>query len=411
MAHSKLYLGLDFGTSGARAVAINDAGEVLAGAKQMYGNKAAADWPAEWHRALRALLSELGREVCAGVAAAAFDGTSSTALLVNTADAGAVAAGGAHLAAPKLYNEAQAREVVERAKAMAPAKHTATAASSTLCKLLAWDADGVWQQAQARGGQPRLLHHADWLAALLHGRWAASDWNNCLKLGFDPAAEAFPGWLTSQPFAGLLPAEVNAPGAPVAPVTAQVAAATGLSEDCLICAGTTDSIAAFMAAGVRRPGEAVTSLGSTLAVKLLSGTRVNDAATGVYSHRLGDTWLVGGASNTGGAVLRHYFSNERIAALTPRLRPDVPTGLDYYPLLRPGERFPVADPALAPRLEPRPSDDALFLQGLLEGMTAVEARAYAVLAAMGATPLTQVYTAGGGARNAAWTQMRQRLLG
>ena len=54
-----------------------------------------------------------------------------------------------------------------------------------------------------------------------------------------------------------------------------------------------DSVAAFVAAGVRRPGEAVTSLGSTLAVKLLSDTRVDDAATGVYSHRLGNTWLVG----------------------------------------------------------------------------------------------------------------------
>ena len=45
---------------------------------------------------------------------------------------------------------------------------------------------------------------------------------------------------------------------------------------------------------------------------------------------------VGGASNTGGAVLRHFFDDEQIAALTPRLRPDVPAGLDYYPLLRPG---------------------------------------------------------------------------
>ena len=44
----------------------------------------------------------------------------------------------------------------------------------------------------------------------------------------------------------------------------------------------------------------------------------------------------GGASNTGGAVLRHYFDDGQIAALTPRLRPDSPAGLDYYPLLRPG---------------------------------------------------------------------------
>lgn len=37
--------------------------------------------------------------------------------------------------------------------------------------------------------------------------------------------------------------------------------------------------------------------------------------------------------------------------------------LDYYPLLRPGERFPVNDPGLPPRLTPRPEDDAVFLQG------------------------------------------------
>lgn len=66
----------------------------------------------------------------------------------------------------------------------------------THCAQMSEERAGV--QAQCAGGQPRLLHQADWLAALLHGRWAASDWNNCLKLGFDPAAEAFPGWLTSQ---------------------------------------------------------------------------------------------------------------------------------------------------------------------------------------------------------------------
>ena len=54
-----------------------------------------------------------------------------------------------------------------------------------------------------------------------------------------------------------------------------------------------DSIAAFLAAGVGEAGHAVTSLGSTLAVKLLSTRRVDDAAYGIYSHRLGDKWLVG----------------------------------------------------------------------------------------------------------------------
>lgn len=80
-------------------------------------------------------------------------------------------------------------------------------------------------------------------------------------------------------------------------------------------------------------------------------------------HAPGDVWLVGGASNSGGAVLRRFFSDEQLKQLTPRLRPEAPTRLAYYPLPAPGERFPVADPELQPRMEPRPADDAVFLQG------------------------------------------------
>ena len=55
----------------------------------------------------------------------------------------------------------------------------------------------------------------------------------------------------------------------------------------LRCVGTTDSIAAFLASGAAGVGEAVTSLGSTLAIKLLSAQPVDDSRYGVYSHRLG----------------------------------------------------------------------------------------------------------------------------
>lgn len=58
-----------------------------------------------------------------------------------------------------------------------------------------------------------------------------------------------------QPFACLLPLAVVAPGAPVDVITPEAAAATGLPEGCLVCGGTTDSIAAFLAAGVTLPGE------------------------------------------------------------------------------------------------------------------------------------------------------------
>lgn len=52
-------------------------------------------------------------------------------------------------------------------------------------------------------------------------------------------------------------------------------------------------MAAFIAADTREKGVAVTSLGSTLAVKLLSKNRIDEFKCGVYSQRLEDVWLVG----------------------------------------------------------------------------------------------------------------------
>ncbi|GJN40509.1 hypothetical protein PR202_gb29731 [Eleusine coracana subsp. coracana] len=85
----------------------------------------------------------------------------------------------------------------------------------------------------------------------------------------------------------------------------------------------------------------VTCLGSTLAIKLVSKVRVDDVRFGVYSHRLDDTWLVGGASNTGGAVLRQLFTDDQLVSLSEDIDPSVPSPLDYYAL--PKKRRAVPD--------------------------------------------------------------------
>lgn len=183
-----------------------------------------------------------------------------------------------------------------------------------------------------------------------------------------------------------------------------------LADNCLVCTGTTDSIAAFLASGASNCGEAVTSLGSTLVLKLLSETKVENSQFGIYSHRLGDLWLTGGASNTGGAVLKHFFSDRELASLSQQIDPDRESPLDYYPLLTPGDRFPINDPNLLPKLEPRPDRPVEFLHGLLESLARIETLGYQKLQQLGASKLTQVYTAGGGAKNTTWQQIRQRHL-
>jgi sugar (pentulose or hexulose) kinase len=94
-------------------------------------------------------------------------------------------------------------------------------------------------------------------------------------------------------------------------------------------------------------GIAVTSLGSSLAIKILGPDHIDDPRIGFYSHRLGDVWL--------GAVLAKRFSTEEIVRMSESIYPENPTGLNYYPLNEPGERFPINDPSLPPSLEPRPT--------------------------------------------------------
>jgi len=54
-----------------------------------------------------------------------------------------------------------------------------------------------------------------------------------------------------------------------------------------------DSVAAFLAANVEKAGESVSSLGSTLAVDLLSTTPIDAARYGICSYRWQNNWIVG----------------------------------------------------------------------------------------------------------------------
>ncbi len=125
---------------------------------------------------------------------------------------------------------------------------------------------------------------------------------------------------------------------------------------------------------------------------------------------MGDLWLTGGASNTGGAVLKQFFTNAELESLSREIDPSKPSDLDYYPLLKVGDRFPINDPNLPPRLSPRPDNPVEFLHGLLESIARIEALGYQLLQQMGADKLSRVYTAGGGAANETWTAIRARHL-
>ena len=109
--------------------------------------------------------------------------------------------------------------------------------------------------------------------------------------------------------------------------------------------------------------------------------------------------------------MQALFGSCDIKRYTRLLKPAHPTGLDYYPLPGKGERFPVQDPDLEPRLQPRPACDAVFFQGILEGLATIEQHGYRVLSELGAPYPVRVLSVGGGARNRAWQTIRQQRLG
>ncbi|KAL5985787.1 hypothetical protein ACLOJK_027774 [Asimina triloba] len=495
----QLYLGMDFGTSGARYALIDEQGRIHAEGKREYPQPIvdnAIDWASSWHETLFLLLDDLPVRHRPYVMSMSIDGTSATTLIIDSST-------GVLLSRPYLYNES-CPNALGTVKAIAPENHTVCSGSSTLCKLITW-----WNSQASEKGSALLMHQADWLLWLLHGKLGVSDYNNALKdpesrnldfpyklryshftiwycmkenggselsvkinslvqnsnqdekstgldsnfvedmlkigsicftVGYDPESESYPPWLLSQPYSQLLPT-VQAPGTCIGFIKEDIRVKFGFRNDCIVCTGTTDSIAAFLAARATQPGKAVTSLGSTLAIKMLSTRRIEDARFGVYSHRLDDSWLVGGASNTGGAVLKQIFTDEQLEQLSKKINPLEPSPQDYYPLPAVGERFPLADPNMEPRLHPRPEDDAEYLHGILESIARIEvehlcsaykkdlslvieelwyleaysapksAKAYSLLKELGATEADEIFTAGGGAKNEQWTKIRERVLG
>ncbi|WP_421927832.1 FGGY-family carbohydrate kinase [Neoaquamicrobium sediminum] len=392
-----LAIGIDLGTSGARAVAMTPAFDIVAqGASSLTDHGADARDPGVWWRAVEAALEQVLAVVePSSVRAIAVDGTSGTLLPVD--------ADGTPLARPLMYSDKVEDEgLLVRIAPVIARDSAAHGATSGLAKALVFqDTDGI----------AKVLHQADWIAGQLSGRFDTTDENNALKTGYDPVAKRWPEWIAATGLRPELLPRVVAPGTPICVIAPATAVRFGLTEDVTIVAGTTDGCASFVATGASEPGDGVTVLGSTLTLKLLCDQPVFAPEFGVYSHRINGLWLAGGASNTGGRVLARYFTGDEIARLSEGIDPQEESALDYYPLLGPGERFPVMDANLQPRLEPRPASDAAFLKGILEGIAAIEKRGYDRLADLGAPALRSVRSVGGGAGNAAWTAIRQRRLG
>jgi D-ribulokinase len=405
-----LWVGVDLGTQGVRAVLVDGAGAVLgSGSAPLSSDVRAGERheqePADWWRATciatRAALAGRGGRPVGGVS---IDSTSGT-LVVQDAQG--------HAAGPALMYDDR-RAAVEAVRVQDEGAELWTAlgyrmqASWALPKV-AW--------LVARGAVPaahRLAHQADHIGARLAGHPVPTDWSHALKTGYDLLGAAWPGAVLDR--LGIDPAllpPVVAPGERVATVSAAAAEETGIPAGTPIVAGMTDGCAAQVATAALEPGRWCSALGTTLVLKGSTPDLLHDPSGAVYCHRNPDGgWLPGGASSTGAGVLTSELPGADLDELTARARErGVPAGATY-PLAGRGERFPfVADGAEGFDIGGPPGPDpAARFQRVAHGVAYVERLAFDVLAGLGADISGPVVATGGTSRNDWWSQLRADVL-
>jgi D-ribulokinase len=388
-----LGLGIDLGTSGLRVAVVNAAGNLLETKSSSYPLPFSD--ANGWQLGVAQLVKQLSTVMRQQVAAIAIDGTSGTLLACNKL--------GIPLA-PALPYSCACGEQCEAIKALVPSSNAAASSSGSLARALQLLQQLEWQTGKP---VPLLRHQADWLMGWLLGDWRWGEEGNNLRLGWDLLKNQWAGQLGVAPWAEALP-QIVASGQTLGLISAAASAALGIPQTCQVVSGSTDANAMVLAANPKT-NDGICVLGTTLVLKQFNGKALHGA--GISNHRINGRWLVGGASNAGAGVLRQFFNDQQLKELSRQIDPSRPSGLHYMPLPAPGERFPIENPDLQPILEPRPISDALFLQGMLEGLSKLEQQGWQRLQELGASPIKRVLTVGGGACNPQWRNLRELALG
>jgi sugar (pentulose or hexulose) kinase len=186
-------VGLDLGTGGARALAVNLSGGVVAGgradfpadAHRVDGPRVEQD-PAAWTRAAGGALRELTARLPSGsqVLGISVDATSGTFLLLD-ADHRPLTPG-------IMYNDlrgaAECPRAAEALRDVLQPYGIEIAPAFALPKILHLAAS----RPDLFGACRRIVHQTDWVVGMLCGRYDVTDISTALKTGADPGRLAWP---------------------------------------------------------------------------------------------------------------------------------------------------------------------------------------------------------------------------
>ena len=412
-----LFLGLDVGTQGARAVACDRGGHVVAEASAPFergvvsrrGTRHEQNAQAWWSASVRCLrevaraAQEAGyrREALARIAVTS---TSGTVLLLGRS--------GRPLRPAIMYNDGRAARQAERLNEVARLTIERLgyrfSASFALPKIL-WLAE---REPKKLASAARIAHAADFLVGCLTGQFDVSDTSNVLKTGYDLLEGRWPAYVSRElgiPL-GKLPRIVR-PGEPIGRITIAAADRIGISRVALVVAGATDGTAAFLASGACRPGQWCSTIGTTLVLRGVSPELVKDPLGRVYCHAHPEGhWLPGAASNVGGECLEAHFKRQEFPKLDTQVFDHIPNRVVMYPLVRRGERFPFVDPEAEGFIRRKPKGRARLYAACLEAVAFTERWGLEIMEDLGAPVEGPIFASGGAVASDAWLQLRADVL-
>tara|TARA_Y100001968_G_scaffold186930_1_gene171308 strand:- start:1949 stop:3184 length:1236 start_codon:yes stop_codon:yes gene_type:complete len=388
MVNNSLVLGIDLGTSGVRIAIIDTKKKILFTSSKTYSK--GLEISEDWINCLKTLILEIPKSLKEKLVSCSVAGTSGTLLACkkNGEPIGK--------ALPYFLSFDEYSYEIKKLFTKDCAGSSISGSVGRALRLIA-----------LYGNEILLRHQADWISGWLINNWEYGEEGNNIRMGWEISNSSWPVNFKNLKWLKCLP-KIIPSGRIMGKICNKKANELSLPNKLQVIAGTTDSNAGVLATFPNN-NDGITILGSTIVIKKF----VNKPLTGegISNHKLLGNWLSGGASNTGAALLLDFFKLEYIEELSKQINPNKPTGLNLLPLSSQGERFPIDDPNIKPRLEPRPVSDSLFLHALLEGLARIEAKGWKKLNELGADLPQQIITIGGGAKNITWKKIREREIG
>ncbi|MEO5964630.1 MAG: FGGY-family carbohydrate kinase [Candidatus Limnocylindrales bacterium] len=288
----------------------------------------------------------------------------------------------------------------------------------------------TWQDRRIGGGGFGLLPRIEWLArvdpdAAGRARWLLTSWDALGLWLTGEAAQTLQGHESAMPAtdleaAGVRPGQAAAPvpfGAVLGPLRREAAAALGLPTGTPVIAGVNDGTASMLGAGLRDPGDAVDTGGTSGGIGIYADRRVDVAGLFVAPAPLPGRWVIGGAMAATGAAVDWFravtggaWSMDDLFEAAATV-PAGAGGLVFLPYLA-GERAPIFDErargafvglTLAHRREH-------LARAVLEGAAFAVRHVAAPIVAAGA-PVRELRLAGRPSHGDLWARIKADVLG